>query len=271
VTAEVSSTLITGATVWAGPACTPQPAWLLVEGSRIAGTGTGAPPAAGQVLDLPGCHVLPGFTDVHLHLTQATWYPHGGDAWRWRGLADALDAVRDRAAPLQRRPQRLQLQQLEPQLGPQILDAGRARGRQVIQQPAPAAVRGAHPGDLRAADRVEQARHRAAGQQALAAVHRGDQVAAAGQLTEPRPPRRRPGGKARAARPVRILMARLIQARQRAVSGAGQQPAVPQERIRLLHRPQRPVRAEPAAERPLLTQPGQRLHRPIFSHPARPG
>src|SRR6266566_8446456 len=99
VTAEMSSQLITGATVWAGPAGTPQRAWLLLDGGRIAGTSTTSPPpAADQVLDLPGCHVLPGFTDVHLHLTQAAWYPHGGDAWRWRGLADALDAVRAAAA-----------------------------------------------------------------------------------------------------------------------------------------------------------------------------
>jgi len=39
----------------------------------------------------------------------------------------------------------------------------------VIQQSAPAAVRGAHPGDLRPADRVEQPRHRTTDQQALAA------------------------------------------------------------------------------------------------------
>ena len=43
--------------------------------------------------------------------------------------------------------------------------------------------------------------------------------------------------------------------------------AVPQERIGLLDRLQRPVRAEPATEYPLLTQPGQRLHRPIFPLP----
>jgi predicted amidohydrolase YtcJ len=96
--AEVGSRLITGATVWAGPARTPGPAWLLLDGGRIAGTGTGVPPPADEVLDLPGHHVLPGFTDVHLHLTQAAWYPHGGDAWRWRGLADALGAVRAAAA-----------------------------------------------------------------------------------------------------------------------------------------------------------------------------
>jgi predicted amidohydrolase YtcJ len=99
VTAEVTSRLITGATVWAGPACTPGRAWLLVDGGRVAATGgPDAPPAADEVLDLPGRHVLPGFVDQHLHLTQAAWYPHGGDAWGWRGLAGALDAVRAAAA-----------------------------------------------------------------------------------------------------------------------------------------------------------------------------
>jgi predicted amidohydrolase YtcJ len=90
--------LITGATVWVGPDCTPRSAWLLVDGDRIADVGTGGPPAADEVLDLPGHQVLPGFTDVHLHLSQAAWRPHGGDALHWRGLADALDAVRAAAA-----------------------------------------------------------------------------------------------------------------------------------------------------------------------------
>jgi predicted amidohydrolase YtcJ len=80
--------------VWAGPACTPGQGWLLLDGGRIAGTGAAGPPPADEVLDLAGCHVLPGFVDAHLHLTQAAWYPHGGDAWGWRGVADALDAVR---------------------------------------------------------------------------------------------------------------------------------------------------------------------------------
>jgi predicted amidohydrolase YtcJ len=72
VTAEVSLRLITGATVWAGPACMPRQAWLLLDDDKIADTGTaGPPPAADEVLDLVGCHVLPGFVDVHLHLTQA--------------------------------------------------------------------------------------------------------------------------------------------------------------------------------------------------------
>jgi predicted amidohydrolase YtcJ len=50
----------------------PRQAWLLLDDDKIADTGTaGPPPAADEVLDLAGCHVLPGFVDVHLHLTQA--------------------------------------------------------------------------------------------------------------------------------------------------------------------------------------------------------
>src|SRR6266536_6025315 len=90
--------LLTGATVWAGATCTPRPAWLLVEDDHVAALGASdgdqEPPPADQVLDVTGCHILPGFVDVHLHLSQAAWFPLGGDASAWRGLADALHAVR---------------------------------------------------------------------------------------------------------------------------------------------------------------------------------
>jgi len=66
----------------------------MVEGDRVAAMGEQEPPAAGRVVDLPGCHLLPGFVDVHLHLSQAAWIPRGGDGWGWRGLAEALRAVR---------------------------------------------------------------------------------------------------------------------------------------------------------------------------------
>ncbi len=94
--------LLTGATVWAGATCTPRPAWLLVEDDHVAALGASdgdqEPPPADQVLDVTGCHILPGFVDVHLHLSQAAWFPLGGDASAWRGLADALHAVRVAAA-----------------------------------------------------------------------------------------------------------------------------------------------------------------------------
>ena len=96
----MSRSLFAGATVWAGAGCVPARAWLLVEDDRVAAVGADGEPApeADRVLQLPGCHVLPGFVDVHLHLSQAAWFGRGGDGSGWRNLGEALDAVRRAAA-----------------------------------------------------------------------------------------------------------------------------------------------------------------------------
>lgn len=87
--------LMAGATVWAGPACVPSRAWMLVEDGRVAALAGQEPlPPADRVVDLPGCYLLPGFVDAHLHLSQAAWIPRSGDGWGWRGLTEALRAVR---------------------------------------------------------------------------------------------------------------------------------------------------------------------------------
>jgi predicted amidohydrolase YtcJ len=100
--------LLTGGVVWVGTACTPRAAWVLVDGDRIAAIGEDESraelPAADERLDVHGGHVLPGFVDVHLHLSQAAWFPLGVDALGQENLADALHAVRvqagaDAAAP----------------------------------------------------------------------------------------------------------------------------------------------------------------------------
>ncbi len=92
----MSGRLLTGATIWAGPDCRPRRGWLLVAGGKVAALGDqdgGGRPPADEVVSLPGCHVLPGFVDVHLHLTQAAWFGQGGDGSGWRSLAAALRAV----------------------------------------------------------------------------------------------------------------------------------------------------------------------------------
>jgi predicted amidohydrolase YtcJ len=101
--------LLTGGIVWAGTACRPRAGWMLVDGDRIAAIGEddesrAQPPAADERLDVHGGHLLPGFVDVHLHLTQAAWFPLGVDGLGWASLADALHAMRvqasaDTAAP----------------------------------------------------------------------------------------------------------------------------------------------------------------------------
>ncbi|WP_405139107.1 amidohydrolase [Nocardia sp. NBC_01388] len=96
----MSRILLTGATVWAESECIPTRAWLLIDNDRIAAVGDQEPPPADTVVDVTGAHILPGFVDVHLHMSHAAWIPHGGDGSEWRSTADAVAAVRAEAAAI---------------------------------------------------------------------------------------------------------------------------------------------------------------------------
>lgn len=41
---------------------------VVIEGTKIASIGVGAPPSGAKVLDLAGKHVIPGLIDAHTHL-----------------------------------------------------------------------------------------------------------------------------------------------------------------------------------------------------------
>ncbi len=43
--------------------------WILVDGRHVERVGTGEPPGADRLVDLPGTTILPGFVDTHVHLT----------------------------------------------------------------------------------------------------------------------------------------------------------------------------------------------------------
>ncbi len=67
---------------------------LLVSGSRIAAVGDVTPPADAELLDRPGCYVMPGLVQTHVHLVQTLF----------RGTAedlDLLDWLRRRIWPLE--------------------------------------------------------------------------------------------------------------------------------------------------------------------------
>lgn len=48
----------------------PRPSdWLLVDDRHVQRTGSGDPPQADRVVELPGATIVPGFIDTHVHLT----------------------------------------------------------------------------------------------------------------------------------------------------------------------------------------------------------
>ncbi|MDP9341536.1 MAG: amidohydrolase family protein [Actinomycetota bacterium] len=71
--------------------------WLLVDERHVERVGTGEPPAADRVVDLPGTTILPGFIDSHVHLT-GTGIDQSGPALDEARSAEALVATVAREA-----------------------------------------------------------------------------------------------------------------------------------------------------------------------------
>ena len=79
--------------------------WIGIEEGRVAGTGRGIPPHAGDVVDASECIVLPGFVSAHHHLTQGVsrgvnvegglipWLAVHYDAWSRMTAHDVYQAA----------------------------------------------------------------------------------------------------------------------------------------------------------------------------------
>ena len=59
--------LLTGADPVTQPAPVAADGWVAVAGGRVAALGHGAPPEAGERLDVLGDWLAPGYVDVHVH------------------------------------------------------------------------------------------------------------------------------------------------------------------------------------------------------------
>jgi predicted amidohydrolase YtcJ len=72
--------------------------WVLIDGRHIQRVGSGEPPAAERVLDLPGATILPGFIDTHVHLSRTGLALGNRDVESAGSARELLDLAAARAA-----------------------------------------------------------------------------------------------------------------------------------------------------------------------------
>jgi predicted amidohydrolase YtcJ len=70
--------------------------WVLVDDRHVQRVGTGDPPEADRVVELPGSTILPGFVDAHVHLTGTGEHllsPELGSAGSARALLELVQGI----------------------------------------------------------------------------------------------------------------------------------------------------------------------------------
>lgn len=68
--------------------------WVLIDGRHVERVGSGAPPDADRVVELPGATILPGFVDAHVHLSLTGLRLARPDVAATTSAAALLDVVR---------------------------------------------------------------------------------------------------------------------------------------------------------------------------------
>jgi predicted amidohydrolase YtcJ len=71
--------------------------WVLVDGRHVQRVGSGDPPEADRIVDLPGATILPGFIDTHVHLTSTGMALGDDTVGATRSADELLSLARERA------------------------------------------------------------------------------------------------------------------------------------------------------------------------------
>jgi predicted amidohydrolase YtcJ len=79
----------------------PEGEWILIDDRHVERVGSGEPPSADRIVDLPGTTIIPGFIDSHVHLTGTGVSAAGPDLAAARAGRDLLSALADHARFLQ--------------------------------------------------------------------------------------------------------------------------------------------------------------------------
>ena len=72
--------------------------WVLIDDRHVQRVGSGDPPHADRVVDLPGATIMPGFIDTHVHLTRTGLALSNRDVEAASSAAELLALARERAA-----------------------------------------------------------------------------------------------------------------------------------------------------------------------------
>ena len=72
--------------------------WLVIDGRHVQRIGSGEPPTADRIVDLPGATIVPGFVDAHVHLTTTGLSLANEDVASARSADELLAAIQRRTA-----------------------------------------------------------------------------------------------------------------------------------------------------------------------------
>ncbi len=72
--------------------------WILIDDRHVQRVGSGDPPNADRIVDLPGSTIVPGFVDAHVHLTSTGLRLSNDDVAAAGGKQELLAVARERAS-----------------------------------------------------------------------------------------------------------------------------------------------------------------------------